>query len=196
VTVTDADTPPTPPTPNTPTLISASGPRPAGRPGAPWWVVAVLAVALIGALVAAGLLWKAESDKAGLIDAGKDARTAAEHAAVQMTTYNWKTVDQDFGWVDSAGTDHFKETYSRVSKPAMEIVKTLKATAQGTVMGSGVDVQDATHVNVALFVDQSITGQGAGTSEPDRSRLLMHMVEQDGRWLVDGVELIGPANNR
>lgn len=200
MTVTQADLPPTQPT-SSPKLISSSGPAPVRR-GTPLWVTAALAVALVAALVAAGLLWHADrghKDDAAraqaLTTAGQQAKAAAQEVAVDMTSYSWQTVDQDFSWIDTAGTAHFQETYTRVSEPAKRLVKALHVTAVGSVMASGVDVLDPTHVNVVLFVDQRINGRGAGTSEPDRSRLVMHMVEQDGRWLVDSVELVGPGNN-
>jgi Mce-associated membrane protein len=156
----------------------------------------VLAVALVGALVTAGLFWRASSDHENdaaaaqaLISAGADAKSAAEAAAVQMTTYDYRTVDQDFSWIDTAGTEEFKKYFSGISAPAIKLVKQYQAAAQGTVIDSGVDVEDPTHVKVVLFVDQTITGKTEGTSAPDQSRIVMHMVLQDSRWLVDRMEL-------
>ena len=171
-------------------------PAEAARPGVPLWVAALLAVALAGALVAVGLLWRAEHEQrqdvaanSALIDAGAEARAAAERAAVAMSTYDYRTVEEDFAWVDTAATEEFKARFSEISLPSINLVKTLESSAKGEVVDSGVVVEDATHVKVVLFVDQRITGKAEGTSEPDQSRVTMHMVEQGGVWLVDDVEL-------
>jgi Mce-associated membrane protein len=192
MTVTDADTP-SETAPDTLVPARLGGPA---RHGVPPWVPLALALALVGALVAAGLFWHASSDHEKdasaaqtLISAGTDARAAAEAAAVSMTTYDYRTVDQDFAWIDTAGTEDFKKYFSGISAPAIKLVKQLKAAAQGTVVDSGVDVEDPTHVKVVLFVDQTITGKAEGTSAPDQSRIVMYMVLQDGRWLVDRMEL-------
>jgi len=173
------------------------------RRGVPLWLPTLLALALAAALVAAGLLWRADDqhrrDAAGnaaLIEAGAEANAAAEQAAVAMTTYDYRTVEEDFAWVDTAGTEEFKQYFSKISLPSINLVKTLQASAQGEVIDSGVEIEDATHVKVVLFVDQRITGQDEGTSEPDQSRVTMHMVEQGGVWLVDKVELKSYALNR
>ena len=191
MTVTDADTP-SETAPDTLVPARLDGPA---RHGVPLWVPLALAVALGGALVAAGLVWHASRDHETetaaqtLISAGTDAQAAAEAAAVSMTTYDYRTVDQDFAWIDTAGTEDFKKYFSGISAPAIKLVKQLQAAAQGSVLDSGVDVEDATHVKVVLFVDQTITGKAEGTSAPDQSRIVMYMVLQDGRWLVDRMEL-------
>jgi len=171
-------------------------PAEAARPGVPLWVAALLAVALAGALVAVGLLWQAEHEQrqdvaanAALIEAGAEAREAAERAAVAMSTYDYRTVEEDFAWVDTAATEEFKARFSAISLPSINLVKTFQSKALGEVVDSGVVVEDATHVKVVLFVDQRITGKAEGTSEPDQSRVTMHLVEQGGVWLVDNVEL-------
>jgi len=195
MTVTDLDTP------DEATLPTQ---EPAGSPrvGVPLWVPALLALALVAALVAAGRLWRsnhhheqAAAADAALISAGVDARKAAEEAAVKMTTYDYRTIDQDFAWVDTAGTEDFKKYFTGVSAPSIALVKQLKAAAPGTVVDSGVVVEDATHVKVVLFVDQRIIGKAEGSSAPDQSRITMDMVEPGGRWLVDRVELKSYANN-
>ena len=176
---------------------TAETPQAAAAPrGVRRWVPVLLAVALAAALVAVGLLWQAGHEQrqdaaanAALIEAGAQARAAAERAAVAMSTYDYRTVEEDFAWVDTAATEEFQQRFSEISLPSINLVKTLESSAKGEVVDSGVVVEDATHVKVVLFVDQRITGKGEGTSEPDQSRVTMHMVEQGGVWLVDDVEL-------
>jgi len=162
----------------------------------PSWVAAALAVALMVSLVACGLLWKASNDhqrdatdRAALIQAGIDAQAAAERAATAMTTYDYRTVEEDFAWVDTAATPAFQEKFSKIAQPSIDLITSLQSSATGQVVDSGVEVIDATHVKVVLFVDQRITGQEEGTSAPDQPRITMQMVRQGGLWLVNEVEL-------
>jgi Mce-associated membrane protein len=149
----------------------------------------VLGVLLVGALVVLLLLWRAWDHRRDLDDAGDAAEKAARTAAVAMTSYDHRTADEDFGWVDTAGTARFRRQYAEVSAPVKELVEQVQAHAEGKVVESAVRVRDTQHATVLLFVDQTITSAGKDTRELDQPRVVMTMVRQDGRWLVDEVEL-------
>jgi Mce-associated membrane protein len=164
---------------------------------------AVLAVALAAALVAVALLWVDRDDapastRAGsggaeageaatLLAAGSEAEAAARSAVEQMTTYDFSTVEEDFTWVEDAGTEQFQAYFAGASKDAIAVIRSLKASASGTVVDAAPQVIDATHVKVLLFVDQEITARKQQGSKLDQPRVSMQMVRQDGRWLVDQV---------
>lgn len=164
-------------------------------------VIAVLSVALATALVAVVLLWldrdadttpAAESTTSGasaeeLLAAGEDAEAAARSAVERMTTYTFATVEDDFTWVEEAGTDRFQTYFAGASKDAIAVIKSLGASATGTVIDAAPSVEDATHVKVLLFVDQEITAREQKGSKLDQPRVSMDMVLQDGQWLVDEV---------
>jgi Mce-associated membrane protein len=162
--------------------------------------LASLLVMSLVALLVVVLLWQRDGDdtKAGdravaLAAAGKAADKAARAAVVVMTSYDYRSVAKDFAWVDDAGTTRFQKQYAEVSKPIKKLVVQLKATAKGTVVASAPVVKDTDHVTVLLFVDQAITNPGSGSAGPqrglDQPRVLMTMVRQGGRWLVDEVKL-------
>jgi Mce-associated membrane protein len=162
-------------------------------------VIGALASLLLMSLVALLVVWQVDSgsgspgNAGALMQAGKDADAAARKAVVRMTTYDYRTVEKDFDWVDDAGTAKFRDQYTEVSEPIRKLVTELKATAKGTVVDSAPRVEDTRHVTVLLFVDQEISNPGSGSTKPqrglDQPRVVMKMVEQDGRWLVDEVEL-------
>jgi len=159
-------------------------------------LVGGLALALVAALVAVVLLWldrddadeRAEST-AGLVDASVAAEQVARDAVTRMTTYSFQTVDEDFTWVEDVGTEKFQENFAGASKEAVALVKTLKATAVGTVIDSAATAADDDHVKVLLFVDQEIRSQGEKGTKLDQPRVTMQMVRQDGQWLVDEVRV-------
>lgn len=151
------------------------------------------------ALLVVTLLWQADRDHSeqaeqalAYAEAGEAAEAAAREAVVAMTSYRYQTADQDFAWVEDAGTDKFREQYAEVSKPVKELVVRLKAQAAGSVVASAPVVEDADHVTVLLFVDQELSSQGETGERSrglDQPRVTMSMVREDGRWLVDAVEL-------
>ncbi|MBO9520552.1 MAG: hypothetical protein J7518_03360 [Nocardioidaceae bacterium] len=153
------------------------------------WVVPVLVVALLAALVMLGLVVKDLRHERDLRTAGEQADKAARAAVVSMTTYDYQSVEDDFAWVDSAGTAAFRKQYAEISAPIKKLVVELKAKASGTVIASAPRVEDASHVEVLLFVDQQITNPGEAKPGLDQPRVTMSMVKSDGRWLVDDVQL-------
>jgi Mce-associated membrane protein len=167
--------------------------------------LATLLVMSLVALLVVVLLWQTDNDEAGagdravaLASAGKAADKAARAAVIEMTSYDYRTVEKDFSWVDDAGTSKFKKQYAEVSEPIKKLVIQLKAKATGTVVASAPIVKDSRHVTVLLFVDQEISNPGSGSTGPqrglDQPRVTMKMVRRDGRWLVDQVKISSSAD--
>lgn len=168
-------------------------------------VVLGLSLALVAALAGVVLLWLDRDDQTGaaadasagqtsgqvedaeLFAAGVGAEAAARSAVERMTTYTFATVEDDFTWVEDAGTDRFQAYFAGATNDAVAVIKSLGASATGTVIDSAPSVTDVTHVNVLLFVDQEITTRKQTESKLDQPRVSMQMVLQDGRWLVDEV---------
>lgn len=172
--------------------------QPPERPRALIAVTGVLVIAVIASVVGLVLLNRERTDQAALLAAGRNAQVAAEAAVVQMTTYDYRTVEADFEWVDTAGTDSFRSNFAAASADAITIITELEASARGTVIDSATTVNDAESVTVLLFVDQEITSVGEGESKIDQPRVSMDMVLINGEWLVDEValnNLIAPAGS-
>ena len=154
--------------------------------------VLLLAGALVAALALVVVLWGEERDAAHDADlraAEAAATSAASDIAVSMTSYDHRTVDHDFAWVQGDGTASFQRTYAKSTEPIRRLVEQTQAHAEGTVTDAAGTADDPTHVTVLLFVDQALRHQGDRKAEIDSSRVVMSMVLQDGRWLVDDVEL-------
>lgn len=155
-----------------------------------------LAVALVAALVAVVLLWQ---DRGAGEDGTRDAELhraeaaaeeAAKEAVVAMTTYSYRTVEEDFSWVESAGTADFQEYFAGASEQAVGLIRRIRAEAQGTVVDSAATAIDPRHAKVLLYVDQEITSAGEEGTKVDQPRVTMQMVRQDGEWLVDEVQVL------
>ena len=60
-------------------------------------------------LLAVFLGWRYQQQRA-LADAGEDAEKAGVAAATNMLTYDYKTLDEDFAWVQDDGTKTFQQS--------------------------------------------------------------------------------------
>lgn len=150
-------------------------------------VVGVLTLAFVASLVGVVLLWRDRQSDQALVDAGVEAEEAARAAVIEMTSYDHTTVEEDFSWVEDAGTTQFQEYFEGASTNAVALIKELRASATGTVVDSAADIEDPSHVQVLLFVDQEIKSQGQRGAKLDQPRVTMDMVLEDDRWLVDKV---------
>lgn len=149
---------------------------------------AALVMVLAGAVVLA-VLWSGNRGDAGLRQAEQEARDAAETYAVDLTTYDYSSLDRDFSWVTDGATASFAKEYAAANEPLRKVITTLKARATGTVSESAATASSDHEVEVLLFVDQSIVNGTDSKKRTEHNRVVMTMVERDGRWLVDKVAL-------
>ena len=154
--------------------------------------ILVLVALLLAAVVAVLLLWRQNTDLSRteeIASAEHSATRAASRIAVSMTSYDYRSVDEDFAWIDEDGTSKFQDTFSESTKPIRQLITRTRATATGKVSDAAGTADDADHVEVLLFVDQQLKRAGDTKSSVDSNRVVMEMVREHGRWLVDDVEL-------
>jgi Mce-associated membrane protein len=113
----------------------------------------------------------------------------ARSYAVTVTSYDYRTLDRNFADVLGGATGDFKDQYGAASGTLRNLVTQAKATAKGTVLNAGVESATTDRVTVLLFMDQAITNATMSDPRVDRSRLLMTLTNNDGRWLASKVEL-------
>ncbi|KQV73712.1 hypothetical protein ASC61_01045 [Aeromicrobium sp. Root344] len=152
------------------------------------WLWAAVVV-LLAATVVLAVMWSGARGDAGLRRAELDARDAAETYAVDLTTYDYSSLDQDHAWVDDGATASFAKEYAQANKPLRDVITTLKARATGTVAESAATARSRHEVDVLLFVNQSIVNGTDSKKRTERNRVVMTLVERGGRWLVDKVAL-------
>lgn len=162
----------------------------------PTWRTVAIGLALALTLALAGLVVVLVRDDAGptrgsdataetLLAAEADAEKAARAAAISLTTYDYQTLDTDFDWVVTAGTPAFRDRYADVVTATRKVVTELKVHAVGSVDAAAATAQDADHVTVLLFVDQTLTSDAGAERRLATPRVRMSMVRSGSRWLVD-----------
>lgn len=166
-------------------------------PAKRWWagtrarrtaVLLLVVVAVAAIAVAAVLGWKLQQRNA--VDAAADqAEQAARNYAVALTSVSSDNLDQNFADVLGGATGEFKDMYSQSSGQLRQLLVDNKATAEGTVIDSGIKSASTSKVVVLLFVDQTVTNTATPDPRIDRSRVVMTMEKIDGRWLAAQVDL-------
>lgn len=163
-----------------------------GTPRASWrrrLLIGGVALLLVGALAASGLLgwqlWQANQ----VTRAGQEAQTAAVQYAQVLTSIDSAKVDENFNQVLDGATGEFKDMYSQSSMQLRQLLIDNKATAHGVVVESAIQSESKDKVVVLLFVDQSVANSAAPDPRIDRSRVKMTMEHVDGRWRASKVEL-------
>lgn len=185
--MTDADETSTDTSSSTGTGVTLTTEGDAPRRGVHPAVVGALAVALVAALVGLGLMWRAldqEKDRDAALD---DAVRTAREVAVAMASYDYRSVDKDFAWVDEAGTKKFKEVFSGVVETIKPVIVQNNGHADATVMKAAGELDGDTKATVLLFVDQDISDNSQDEPFTELSRVEMNLVLQGDRWLVDKV---------
>jgi Mce-associated membrane protein len=160
-------------------------------------LVIALAVALVAALVGLGLLWRAldsANDEADRLDqARSEARTAASDALLAMSSYDYRSLDDDFAWIDEVGTDKFRKELTPAVATLKKTIAQLKSHADAEVMRAAAEVQSDSKATVLLFLDQMLSDD-TGEVSRELARVEMEMVRKDGTWLVDTVTTFNPAS--
>ena len=77
-----------------------------------------------------------------------------------MTSYDYRSVEEDFAWIEEDGTDSFQEKFGESTKPIRQLIERTRATATGKVSDAAGNAEDAEHVEVLLFVDQQLQRSG------------------------------------
>jgi Mce-associated membrane protein len=140
-------------------------------------------IALVSSAAAGYLLLTREQAE----DARQDALAAARQYAVDLTTYDFATVDADFQRFARHGTKAFRASYATTiaaSKPG--IVKA-QARSLGTVEGAGLESYSDDRASVLVAVDQEVRSAAKPGVTVDRSRIRLTLVRSGDGWLVAAV---------
>jgi hypothetical protein len=167
-------------------------PQPRGRRRWPTVVLALLALGGIGGTVGFGLAWAGLHQRA----AGEaQAERAARSFLVDLTNFDAKTVDADFGAVTSMATGPFASQAQKFfnSSIRQELQKAL-ASSRGQIRALYVQSYGTGQATVYAVVDQLYANDKLTTPQTDVLRIVVTMSEVQGRWKVADVTVLqGPA---
>ena len=151
---------------------------------------ALLAAALLVAVAATGfagylLLAQRQAD-----DDRRDVLAAARQYAVDLTTYDFATVDADFRRFARHGTKAFQASYAETIATARPAIVKAQSRALGTVVGAGLESYGEGRASVLVAVDQAIRSATKPGVTTDRSRIRLSLVRAGDGWLVSAVRVL------
>jgi Mce-associated membrane protein len=150
---------------------------------------AVMLVMILALLAVLTLLSAQSWQQRQAARAGEQALATARSYAGTVTTYDYRALSTNFAAALSGATGLFKSQYTDGSKLMGETLSRAHTVSKGTVIDAGIAARTAQQVTVVLFVDQSVTNNAHPLPQVIRSRMLMTLVPQDGRWLVSQLQL-------
>jgi Mce-associated membrane protein len=118
-----------------------------------------------------------------------NALAAARQYAVDMTTYDFSSVDADFRRFSRHGTKAFQTSYAATIAAAKPAIVKAQSRSLGTVVGAGLESYGGGRASVLLAVDQEIRSASQQGASVDRSRIRMTLQHLGNGWLVSSVKV-------
>jgi Mce-associated membrane protein len=159
-------------------------------------VVTVVVIAVVIASLVAGLvvtIVKLRSQE-NLNSLRSSALAAATRDATWAATYNYKNLTgQGSPWskLEASSTAKFRTQFNSTSSGLSKLLVHYDATAKGTVKAAGLSQVTSSRAVAVLLVDQQVTNsvQKAGTTANQPLRVVITLVRQHGRWLINNLSV-------
>ncbi len=146
-------------------------------------VIVGLAVALLLSLLALGNQNAAASSRTSAL-------AAARTDAVQLASYNYRSLDRNFSAVVAESTPSFRRSFTESSNALKSTLTKYKATADATVVSAGLVSASPSRAVALVFLDQKIANATQAKATTDRSQVEITLVSSGGKWLIDQVTLL------
>jgi Mce-associated membrane protein len=155
----------------------------------------VLVTALAAALVVFIVAWHSQRDTSHgwraawhrlheSADSRSEAVNAAKAFAVDFGSYDYRHLDVEFQEVAKRMTPSFANNYLDSTTKLKPTFVQYKTQVTARIQGYGVTLSAAAKATVVVFLDQTVRTSQSSTPRVDRNRLEIHLVQQDGKWLV------------
>ncbi len=116
---------------------------------------------------------------------------AVRTAAQVLFSYDYKTLDKNFADGARLSTGEFRAEYAKTTGQVVRQVATqYKAVVAAETVSAGISRAEPGEVTAVVFVNQSTQSTRVEGTKVDQSRVLMTVVERDGRWLVSSVDAL------
>jgi len=148
-----------------------------------------LAVALVVAVALLTLAKLSMNSESSLTSARTSALSAAKIYAVDLASYNYKHLNQDFGKVLTESTPTFKESFSQSSEALKTTLTRYDASASAKVVAAGLVSATTSRAVVLVFLNQTVDNSIQKNKPTTESRVEVTLLRSGGRWLVDQVSL-------
>jgi Mce-associated membrane protein len=196
----EVDEPAPPPSPprcarQRPDSAASNRPRPAApKPRKGWrWAARLLVVALIAAMLAAGVFGRQWYDQRQLDTARQQALATARQVTVNFVSISAATVDRDLKRIADGATGEFKDEFTRGMAQVRAAVVENRVDSRGSVLRAAVVSADRRGAVVLVAVDATVknTSTPAGRLSHYRIQVSLARDAGSGRWLVSQLQFVG-----
>jgi Mce-associated membrane protein len=152
-----------------------------------WALAALLLVALAGLIVSVVAIRRQQArddERAALLQAGRQ-------TAVDFTTYQYGSWDNDVKRVLNGATGQFKQEFSAASDQVKAEVVANQATSQGKVLEAAVVSMDGDSAQVLVVADAVVTNTAVKSGQERHYRIKLDLVREGDRWLAADLEAVG-----
>jgi Mce-associated membrane protein len=149
-----------------------------------------LAVALVVAVVLLTLAKLSLNSESSLNSARTSALGAAKIYAVDLASYNYKHLNQDFGKVLAESTPAFKQSFSQSSEALKAALTRYNASASAKVVAAGMVSATTSRAVALVFLNQTVDNTIQKNKPTTESRVEVTLLRSGGRWLIDQVSLL------
>lgn len=119
------------------------------------------------------------------------ALTAARQAALDFTTYDYRSLGKDFARVTAQATGTFKTSFAAQATKLSSLLVQAKATASGQIITAGVAQLSPRTATVLVILDDHVQNVTAPSGTVKHYRMTVELSRVHGRWLVS--QLAFPA---
>ncbi|TAL18854.1 MAG: hypothetical protein EPN99_11080 [Frankiales bacterium] len=164
---------------------------PAAVPRRSWLPVTAVAIAVL--LLAGATGWLGWQVRQGSVaEAGRpDAVAAARDAARLLFSYSHETLEEDFAKGLAVTAGEFRSEYSRTTKEVVTpVAEQYDAVVVAEVVEASIVDAGPGRATALVFLNQGTTSTRVQGQQVDQSRVRMHLVDRDGRWLVRAVDAL------
>jgi Mce-associated membrane protein len=159
-------------------------------------VLVAVALAFRGVLDHLGLRRLQDSERAAV-----SALATARSYAVDLLSYDYRTIDRDLARARGHATGPLADQYRRLAERLAPDARRRQTVQQATVVAAGVESATPDKVQVLVFVNLITTRTGPGQTVPrqqvTRSRARLVLVTQGDGWQVSGLSsLLGDTPAR
>jgi Mce-associated membrane protein len=150
----------------------------------------ILATALVVAVVLLVLSQLSLGNANSISSERASAMAAAKSYAVDLASYNYKHLNQDFGKVLSESTPTFKQSFGQSSKALDSVLARYNASATASVVAAGIVSVTSSRAVVLVYLNQTVQNKAQKGKPTTGNRLEIALLRSGGRWLIDQVTLL------
>ncbi|MCC5581376.1 hypothetical protein IMZ11_37815 [Microtetraspora sp. AC03309] len=157
-------------------------------------LVAVLTALAVVLAAAVALLYADLRRIQDGVAAGREAMTAARSYAVDMLSYDYRTMGADLARAGSHTTGALAVRYARLAETLPPVARQRQEVRQAVVAAAAVESATPEEARILVFLNTVTSSREPGGNQPkqvvDQNRARLVMTRENGRWLVSDLSTL------